>query len=115
MSEIEILQAELDRLEAAAPLSARETARYLEVEGRLLELEAAIRALAEGGRGMTEDAPLPSGRDIWEVANQLEGYVGPNTPDDLARFLIREGKAAAELAEEIRRLRAALATVKETP
>lgn len=51
MSEIEIaaLRAELDRLEAAAPLSARETARYLEVEARLLELEAV--ALAEGEKG----------------------------------------------------------------
>ena len=41
MNEIEQLLAELDRLEAAAPLSARETARYLELEARLLELESA--------------------------------------------------------------------------
>ncbi|MDO9364656.1 MAG: hypothetical protein Q7T60_17140 [Sphingopyxis sp.] len=47
MSEIEILQAELDRLEAAAPLSARETARYLELERRLLALEGALATIKE--------------------------------------------------------------------
>lgn len=51
------------------------------------------------------------GRCIWEVANQLEGYVGPSTPEDLAQFLLREGKAAAALAAEIARLRAELAKV----
>lgn len=47
-------------------------------------------------------------RDIFEVANQLEGYVGPDTPEPLANFLLCEGKAAAALADEIVRLRAAL-------
>lgn len=44
-------------------------------------------------------------RDIWEVANQLLGYVSEATPKHLAEFLIREGKEAAKLAEEIERLR----------
>lgn len=40
-------------------------------------------------------------RDIWEVANQLEGYVGPETEERLAAFLMREGHEAAKLAERI--------------
>ncbi len=48
-------------------------------------------------------------RDLYEVANQLEGYVGPTTPDRLAEFLLREGGEAAKLADEILRLRTALA------
>lgn len=48
------------------------------------------------------------GRDIFECANQLGGYVGPNTDDELARFLLRESNAAADLAYEIVRLRGAL-------
>lgn len=40
-------------------------------------------------------------RDIWEVANQLVGYVGPDTEARLANFLLREGKEAAKLAERI--------------
>jgi hypothetical protein len=40
-------------------------------------------------------------RDIYEVANQLEGYVGPDTDPDLAAFLLKEGKAAAALADKI--------------
>ncbi|KAB2699398.1 hypothetical protein F9K79_09910 [Ochrobactrum sp. Kaboul] len=40
-------------------------------------------------------------RDIWEVANQLAGYVGPNTDERLAQFLIREAEAATKLAERI--------------
>jgi len=50
-------------------------------------------------------------RDIYECANQLEGYVGPNTEDHLAQFLLREGKAAAHLAGEIVRLRARIIAV----
>lgn len=46
-------------------------------------------------------------RDLYEVANQLEGYVGPDTPEPLAQFLLREGREAAKLADEIVRLRAA--------
>lgn len=46
-----------------------------------------------------------SGRDLYEVANQLGGYVGPNTPKHLADFLIRESFEAAHLADEIVRLR----------
>ena len=40
-------------------------------------------------------------RDKYEVANQLEGYVGPDTPEHLARFLMREGAEAAKLADTI--------------
>lgn len=46
--------------------------------------------------------------DIWEVANQLEGFVTSRTPKDLADFLLREGRAAGKLAEEIVRLRESL-------
>lgn len=49
------------------------------------------------------------GRDIYECANQLEGYVGPDTDERLAQFLMREGQAAADLADEIVRLTAATA------
>jgi len=41
------LLAEISQLEAAAPLSARETARYLEVERRLLALENPSPMLAD--------------------------------------------------------------------
>ncbi len=44
-------------------------------------------------------------RDIWEVANQLGGYVGPDTPERLKVFLLKEEKAAADLAREILSLR----------
>ena len=47
-------------------------------------------------------------RDIYEVANQLEGYVGPGTPELLANFLMREGQFASDLADEIVRLRACI-------
>lgn len=40
-------------------------------------------------------------RDIYEVANQLGGYVDTSTPDDLADFLLRESRAAAVLAERL--------------
>ena len=47
-------------------------------------------------------------RDIYEVANQLQGYVGPDTEDRLAAFLMREGGEAAKLADRIVMLEAAL-------
>jgi len=40
-------------------------------------------------------------RDIYEVANQLGGYVDMSTPDDLAAFLLRESSQAAVLAERL--------------
>lgn len=40
-------------------------------------------------------------RDIYEVANQLEGYVDESTPDPLASFLLREGTEAGKLADRI--------------
>lgn len=52
---------------------------------------------------------LLNGRDIYEVANQLGGYVGPTTEGRLAEFLIREANASCELADEIVRLRQQLA------
>jgi hypothetical protein len=54
------------------------------------------------------DLPYLNGREIYECANQLEGYVDKGTPERLAAFLMREGKAANDLADEIVRLRAAL-------
>jgi hypothetical protein len=50
-----------------------------------------------------------SERDIFEVANQLGGYVDPGTEKNLARFLIREAEEASKLAYELVRLRAELA------
>lgn len=47
-------------------------------------------------------------RDIYEVANQLGGYVDRTTEPRLAAFLLREADAAAKLADEIVQLRAAL-------
>jgi len=55
-----------------------------------------------------EASDLEAARDIYEVANQLEGYVGPDTPERLAAFLMREGNEAAKLADEITSLRTAL-------
>ncbi len=49
-------------------------------------------------------------RDIYEVANQLGGYVDVSTPKDLADFLLRESDEAAVLAE---RLEAAEAHVEQ--
>lgn len=49
-----------------------------------------------------------SERDIFEVANQLGGYVDPGTEKRLARFLIREAEEASKLAYEIVRLRSEL-------
>ena len=40
-------------------------------------------------------------REVWEVSNQLGGYIGPNTPDDLVAFLSRESDAAADLAQRV--------------
>jgi hypothetical protein len=58
--------------------------------------------------------PVPgSARDLYEVANQLGGYVGPDTPKRLADFLIRESTEAAHLADEIVRLRREIATTFE--
>lgn len=48
-------------------------------------------------------------RDIYSVANQLEGYVDTSTPDHLAQFLLREGREAAELANTIVRQRTLIA------
>lgn len=56
---------------------------------------------------------VEAGRDIWEVSNQLAGYVDERTPQDLCDFLIRESKAAADLAAEITRLRAESAGMRE--
>jgi hypothetical protein len=52
-------------------------------------------------------------RDIWEVANQLGGYVDPSTEKNLARFLIREAEEAAKLAERIVALQAELTKARE--
>jgi len=44
-------------------------------------------------------------RDIYEVTNQLGGYVDPSTPEHLANFLLREAFEAEKLAHEIIRLK----------
>lgn len=51
---------------------------------------------------------MASERDIYEVANQLQGWVDPSTPKDLAAFLLRESDEAAKLADTIERQSAAL-------
>lgn len=50
---------------------------------------------------MPSDLPHINGREVYECANQLEGYVDSGTPERLAQFLLREGKAAADLADRI--------------
>lgn len=67
-------------------------------DGRFEEL---VFDLPEGD----DSTKLSSGRDIWELANQLGGYPGPGTDPKLASFLFREAKAAEEMANEIIRLR----------
>lgn len=61
-------------------------------------------------------------RSIWEVANQLGGWVGPDTEKGLADFLIRESDEAAKLAatittqaQEIERLKGALGEIASEP
>lgn len=50
--------------------------------------------------------------DIWDVANQLASYVGPDTPEPLAAFLLRESEEAAKLATALQFLSAELAEAK---
>lgn len=71
-------------------------------------LEAADRILAETTSAPASDLSPVGGsdRDIYEVANQLGGYVDPSTPKRLATFLIREAEEATKLADEVVRLRA---------
>lgn len=57
--------------------------------------------IVDANKMVTAPAEMPGGRSIWEVANQLGGYIGPSTPDDLVAFLSRESDAAAALAERI--------------
>ena len=45
-------------------------------------------------------------RDIYEVANQLGGYIDEATPAPLASFLRRESREAAKLAARIAELEA---------
>lgn len=52
-------------------------------------------------------------RDIWEVANQLGGYVDPSTDERLARFLIREANEAEKLAHRIQKLERENAELRE--
>lgn len=63
-----VLRAELDRLEAAAPLNARETARYLMVERRLSALENCKPALADA----TNDPAAPSLSSLRKGAEDRE-------------------------------------------
>jgi len=52
-------------------------------------------------------------RDIYEVANQLGGYVGPTTPEFLKKFLLRESEEASKLADRIIHLEKALRDIAE--
>lgn len=75
---------------------------------------AAIRALASSSVAAKEAVEVKADeRDIYEVSNQLGGYVDPSTEPNLARFLIREAEEACKLADEIVRLRAALSRTTE--
>jgi hypothetical protein len=42
-----------------------------------------------------------NGRDVYEVANQLDGHVDESTPVYLAQWLHREAKASADLADVV--------------
>lgn len=54
----------------------------------------------------TAAGPHGTERDIYEVANQLAGFIDEGTPEKLARFLRREADAATKLADRIRALEA---------
>ncbi len=79
-------------------------------------METVYEAASDDTRCRDASVPKPSGvypvegsdRDIFEVANQLGGYVDPGTEKRLARFLIREAEEASKLAYEIVRLREGL-------
>lgn len=88
-----VLRAELDRLEAAAPLNARETARYLMVERRLSALENCKPALADA----TNDPAAPSLSSLRkgaEVVGEAAAY------DFVADWHGRQAKLFREMAED---------------
>ena len=62
-----VLRAELDRLEAAAPLNARETARYLMVERRLSALENGPAGLADATNDPADLSSLRKGAEVGQV------------------------------------------------
>ena len=46
-------------------------------------------------------SPTVYGRDVFEVADQLEGYVDETTPNNIKDFLLREGNYAGDLGDAI--------------
>lgn len=58
------------------------------------------------GFGVSRYNARLNGVDVYEVANQLGGFIGPNTETFLKEFLSRNEKLANDLAEEVIRLRA---------
>lgn len=71
----------------------------------------AIRSLSQPVEG-SAGAPVGPGAmasDPYDLANMLRGYVDRGTPPDIAAFLLERSEAAVALADEVVRLRAAVA------
>lgn len=97
----------MDRLIAATEggMKPEEAAVWNATEKEQAARRAAIASTTAMGDALS-GVSVSTERDIYEVANQLGGYVDPGTPPHLARFLIREAEEASKLASEIVRLRA---------
>jgi len=52
-------------------------------------------------------------RDVYEVANQLGGYVDERTPAELSEFLLRESAEATKLAERLETAEARVADLEK--
>lgn len=75
------------------------------------EIATAIRSLSqpvEGSAGASV-GPGAMASDPYDLANMLRGYVDRGTPPVLAAFLLERSEAAVALADEVVRLRAAVA------
>lgn len=77
----------------------RRTATYLASHGGSARDEW-ISASAQAEKPAPDGLEV-EGRGIYDCANQLMGYVGPDTEPNLAQFLIREGKSATALADAL--------------
>lgn len=102
--EIAALQAELDRLEAAAPLSARETARYLAVESRLLDLEAAMIPGPDFLAESAKNSELPTEEALIDLLyDKKDAEFGlPTGHSDAARAVLALIRPAFEAKERER-------------
>lgn len=83
-------------------------AEYDELEKRAADATCATAEFNPPYRPHDLRAVPGSSRDIYELANQLGGWVSPATEDHLAKFLLREAEEASLLADELVRLRRAL-------